>query len=127
LEVIKQLHLSIHFERVADTQAVNRLADPKFASSRPEAFDTKKAVTTRLAFLDPGVATLIPSVPAFASRRIRGFLPAPTPFVRKLNHRNGTQSVGDFEPCILRVLAVFFILGEIVAARPSATRADGAR
>ena len=123
LEVIQQVDLSLHFQPVGDTQAVYRLIDAELAASPPEAFHTQQTVAARLAFLEAGVAALIPCVPRVALGRVRAFLPAATSFVRKLNHRNRAHSIGDRERRILRIRAVR-ILGEVVAARPSATRAE---
>jgi hypothetical protein len=120
LEVIQQLDLSLDFQPVADTQAVHRLIDAELAASPATAFYTQEAVTAGLAFLEAGVAMLIPGVPGVAWGRILGFLPAAPPFVRKLHCRNRAQSVGSWERCRLRALTIF-LFREVVAARPRAT------
>ena len=124
LDVIQQLDLSIHFQPVADTEAVYRQLDTELAPSPAEAFHTKYASAAGLAFPHAGVAPRIPCVPGVALGRVRGFFPATPPFVRKLHYRNAAQAVGDRE---LRVLGVFaiFRLGEVIAARPGTTRTEG--
>jgi hypothetical protein len=124
LEVIQQPALSLRLYPVVDAQSVDGLINAELASCPAEAFHAKKAVASGLTLLHAGVAMLIPDVLWVASGRLWRFLPAPTPFVRELNRRNGAQSIGDRELRMLGAVAAT-LLGEVVATCPSAARAEG--
>ncbi|MEJ2389114.1 MAG: hypothetical protein P8Y27_17945, partial [Chromatiaceae bacterium] len=74
---------------------VDGLVNAELAACPAEAFYAEEAIAARLALVQPGVAALIPNVIRVARGRVRGFAPAASAFVGKLNARYGAQAVGD--------------------------------